>query len=196
MFDVSANQRKQLMRTNGEFINQLRVEISEGQKRRTAFIKAKLAFVVGLLGAGAFSVKGSGATVPLLYLVPVVAFIFDLYALGEDFGIKRAGSFIQNSPAAPLEERTWEASLGKARDVLAFLANPLSTFASGAAAGVALLAGGHLNMNSSRLLSVLWLCGAALTVVFPFAYGRIKSRRLAKYNEYLATQPRGRDPER
>ena len=66
------------MRAEQRFILQLRAEIAAGQRRRHSFVLAKLAFVVGLLGLGAYPREGEPPPVALLYLIPLVTFIFDL----------------------------------------------------------------------------------------------------------------------
>ncbi len=127
------------MRLDGNFIDDLRTEIVKGQERRSAFIKLKLTFVVSLLGVGAVNLDASLRMASLLYLVPLVAFVFDLYVIGEDFGIKRAGIFIKTSPAAPPEERLWDTDVELKRDMFAYAAGPLSSFLVCIAAGIGIL---------------------------------------------------------
>jgi hypothetical protein len=115
------------MSTDEDFIRALRIEIADTQTRRMSYVKAKLGFLIGLLGVGAAAIKEPIPTSPLFYLVPVVAFLFDLYIMGEDFAIKRAGAFICNSPFASREERIWEETVSRHRDWFAFFAAPLSS---------------------------------------------------------------------
>ena len=170
------------MRTNGEFLSQLRDEIADGQQRRAAYIKIKLSFIVGLLGVGAFSLGGPVKTSPILYLVPLVAFIFDLYILGEDFGIKRAGIFIGTSNKAPEEERIWENNLSYARDKLSFLAGPISTFASVVAAIAGLIISGQ---DINNYLFIHWVIVALLFVLFPFPYISYRNKKLNSFSTKL-----------
>ena len=82
------------MRKDGDFINGLREEILSGQERRSKYVILKLSFIVGLFGIGSMTISSVSLN-SLIYLVPLVVAIFDLYILGEDFGVKRAGRFIK-----------------------------------------------------------------------------------------------------
>lgn len=120
------------MHTGSEFIKTLREEILKAQDRRNSYVKQKLGFAVALLGVGSASIYGNivgvdADTSVLLYLVPLTAFVFDLYIFGEDFGIKRVGIFIKNSQSARLEEVVWETFVEGNRDWFSFLAGPLSS---------------------------------------------------------------------
>ena len=111
------------MRDNGDFLKDLRAEINATQERRSAYIHQKFLFVVGLLGVGTISVTGEIETLWVLYLAPLVAFSFDLYIYGEDFGVKRAGAFFRKaSTEAPQNEKDWEQFVKKNRDPLSYLA--------------------------------------------------------------------------
>jgi hypothetical protein len=169
------------MRTNGQFIHQLRDEIQAGQVRRSSYIKAKLAFVVSLLGLGAISLKGMSQTSHLLYLVLIVTFVFDLYILGEDFGIKRAGAFIQTSPATPLEERAWEISLALKRDWFSYFANILSSFIAMLAASV-----GIYITKTVAIPFVLWLLFGLSGLVFLSVVTLYRFIRIKSMNNYIS----------
>ncbi len=176
------------MRTNAEFIQQLREEISESQSRRHTFIKAKLTFVMALLGVGAVSIKGVFGASSLLYLVPLVSFVFDLYILGEDFSVKRAGLFIKTSPSAPQEERLWEKGVGLKRDRFSYWACPLSS-------GIALLASaiGVKSSNTDFLPFLPWLCASCFLVAVVVLYGPIRLRIIDGFEKALAKETRGTD---
>lgn len=103
------------MKDDGDFIKELRNEIEATQSRRISYVKAKLTFIVSLLGIGNISFKNI-ETGFILFLPPFVAYVFDFFILGEDFGIRRAGTFIRNSPASPREEVKWEKTVSKNRD--------------------------------------------------------------------------------
>jgi hypothetical protein len=115
----------------------LREEIAATQGRRAAYVRQKMGFLIALLGVGGVATSGSVAT-PLLFLVPVVAFVFDLYILGEDFAVKRAGTFLRESPTVPNEERLWEQFCEKSRDPFSHLAHLLSSGVADLAAGILL----------------------------------------------------------
>jgi hypothetical protein len=103
------------MKENGDFLKELRGEIESTQVRRASYIKAKLAFVVSMIGVGSISIV-KAETTALLYLAPFVAYIFDFYVFGEDFGIRRAGAFFRKSTSAPKEEILWERTVKNNRD--------------------------------------------------------------------------------
>lgn len=149
------------MRTNGDFLGELRTEINSAQERRYTYVRLKLGFVVSLLGAGTLSVVKPIDTAPLLYLVPLVAFIFDLYTMGEDFAVKRAAKFILSSHLTPSEELRWEREVDQRRDWFSYVAGSLSS-------GLVLVAAAlGLRMTETQTLPFLpWLCVSSLFVVF------------------------------
>jgi hypothetical protein len=105
------------MRDDGEFLKDLRTEIQATQDRRFAYIRQKFVFVVGLFGVGSISILDTVDTLWVFYLVPFVAFAFDLYIYGEDFGVKRAGAFIRKpSTKCPQNEKEWEEYVNRHRD--------------------------------------------------------------------------------
>ncbi len=176
------------MRTNSDFLKQLRIEILETQKRRESFIKAKLTFVVGLLGIGAISIGSSIKTTSLLYLVPLVAFIFDLYILGEDFGVKRAGTFIRTSPAAPLEERIWEKGLGSKRDWYSYFAHPLSSIVVLTAAAVG------IHVSEINILPFWpWIFINSVFILIVVAYKPLLKKSMQHFEDILDKEVRESD---
>lgn len=114
------------MRDDEAFIGELRTEINQSQQRRHEYVAAKLIFISGLLGLGSLSLD-SMTTRQLLFIVPFVAFAYDLYILGEDYGIRRAGSFIRRSRVTPPQEVLWEELVRSKKDPFSFIAGPLSS---------------------------------------------------------------------
>lgn len=130
------------MRTDREFLSDLRKEIMATQDARLKLTLQKLLFITGLLGIGSSlatnnSVKDSAN--PVL-LAPLIAYIYDFFIEGENFGIRRIGTFIKNLNLAPKSERVWEEilnekkegffifpSIYKHRDIFASIANPFAT---------------------------------------------------------------------
>lgn len=166
------------MRTNSDFLAELRAEISTGQARRHTFIKLKLGFVLSLLGAGSLSIENPVTTAPLLYLVPLVAFIVDLYTMGEDFGVKRAARFIRSSRAAPPEEVRWEEAVKSRRDLFSYVAGPLSSALALVAAALG------LRMTGTEILPFLpWLGVSSLFVVFVALYRFLRAFLLRGFPE-------------
>ncbi len=114
------------MRNDQAFMGELRTEINQSQQRRHEHVAAKLVFISGLLGLGSLSLENM-PTRQLLFIVPIVAFAYDLYILGEDYGIRRAGSFIRCSGATPPQEVLWEKLVQTRKDPFSSAAGPLSS---------------------------------------------------------------------
>lgn len=112
------------------FIAHLRDEKIRAQQMRADYTMRKLAFVTALLGLGSINLGGAGAPgldlTPLLFLVPWVSIAFDLYIMGEDYGIKRIGQFLRGITKDPAELQ-WERWVSQKRDWFAPLAMPLLT---------------------------------------------------------------------
>ncbi len=174
------------MRTDGAFIGQLRSEIISTQERRAAYVRAKLVFVVGLLGAGAISIEGEFRAAALLYIVPLVTFVFDLYVMGEDFAVQRIALFIKSSPAAPGEEKAWETLVRKRKDWYSYLAGPLSSAVALAAAAIGITA-----FSADLLPFRAWLGTSGLLIIFLLLYRPLQARSLRVFAEkrQLSTEP-------
>jgi hypothetical protein len=151
-------------KTNEKFICELRMEISAAQERRGKLGLAKLSFIVALLGFGSTNIGTGDATVFLLYLVPFVGLIFDLYILGEHFGIKRAGEFLRTSPEAPSEEVAWEEAMRSMRDRFSYAASLVSSTVVVAAAALALI--WKEGEGGLQWWYWLWLALSTISVVF------------------------------
>jgi len=167
------------MRDNGDFIQDLRREIESTQARRHKYVLAKLAFVTGLLGVG-LAGKDSIATGQLLYLVPLVTFVFDLYILGEDFSVKRAGRFIRESAGSPDEERTWERAVIRTRDWFSYFAGPLSS----ALALVAAIFG--LRLLKTGAAPVWWIVLGVVFVLVVLVHRTIQSVILDRFDHHVS----------
>lgn len=106
-------------RSNKEFLTDLRKEIFQSQERRGKILIQKLSFITGLFGIGAIGKFGEPNmninTDYIFYIIPFIALIFDLYLMGEDYSVKRAGHFIKNSIAVPSEEKRWEEYIQKGK---------------------------------------------------------------------------------
>jgi drug/metabolite transporter (DMT)-like permease len=108
------------------FFASLTNEKLKSQERRGALASRKLGWITGLFALGAVKLPLEIESQVLLYLVPVVALVFDLYILGENFGIKRMGAFVKEfHPNCP--EAQWERWLAGRRDRFSWYALPLST---------------------------------------------------------------------
>ncbi len=108
-----------------EFLKHLREEKLAAEDLRGTYILRKLAYATALLGVGSLSIERLDLSF-LLYLVPVVAFAFDLYILAEDYSVKRFGAFLGSRSTDTLE-RHWEKWIAQNRDPFAPFAMPLLT---------------------------------------------------------------------
>ncbi|MBI4809888.1 MAG: hypothetical protein HY800_00240 [Ignavibacteriales bacterium] len=108
-----------------DFINNLRTEIQNTQIQRAKLVSQKFTFVIGLLGIGSLSI-GNVHTQFLLFITPIIAFTFDLYITGFDFGVRRVGGFLgRKSSEACDEEKNWERFVRKNRDTFVKIGGPL-----------------------------------------------------------------------
>lgn len=164
------------MRDDEAFIGELRTEINQSQQRRHEYVAAKLIFISGLLGLGSLSSIGTITTRQLLFIVPFVAFVYDLYILGEDYGIRRAGSFIRRSSATPPQEALWEELVRSKKDPFSFIAGPLSS-------AIALLIAA-VGLASTPTNTVVYGCWLVLSVCLPTALWYFRHKLVAELIEW------------
>ena len=108
-----------------EFLKHLREEKLAAEDLRGKYTLRKLAYATALLGVGSLSIERLDLSF-LLYLVPLVAFAFDLYILAEDYSVKRFGAFLGSRSTDTLEQH-WEKWIAQNRDPFAPFAMPLLT---------------------------------------------------------------------
>lgn len=106
------NEQNGMARTDHSFLADLRQEIFNAQERRGKLLTLKLTFISSFFGIGAFG-EFSSMNIPvgadyIFYVIPFIALIFDLYLMGEDYGIKRAGNFLKTYPTTSKAEKKWE----------------------------------------------------------------------------------------
>ncbi len=106
------------------FLERIHKEKLESQKRRASFNVRKFLFVGLLFSAGAAKLPKEIDLALVLYIVPFISFCFDLFILGEDYGIKRIGGFIRLHASANIDSK-WEDWVSKRRDPFTFFAVPL-----------------------------------------------------------------------
>jgi len=168
------------MRDGGDFIKDLRAEVAATQQRRHDHIRAKMLFLVSLLGIGIASPLSTDLST-VLYLTPLVVLIFDLQILGEDFGVKRAGAFIARCPDSPVAEKNWEEIVRKNRDEFAAYADLLgSTFVLVAAAA------GLWDKTGGTFIYWSWLTINTCVIAFIWKFGKSRVRRLERFETSLA----------
>ena len=169
------------MKDSGDFLKELRSEIEATQVRRASYVRAKLVFVVSMIGAGSISIVKAETTI-LLYLVPFVAYIFDLYVFSEDYGIRRAGAFIQESKETPREEILWERTVKENRD-------PFSKIAGIGSSMLVLIIAACLLYEEGITQSYCWWLFANVLILFGvWVYGGYIDKKLDNFRKELVKQ--------
>lgn len=107
-----------------DFPERLREEIVASQERRSHLVAQKFTFVIGAFGLGTLTTDAV-KTWSLLFLAPIIALAFDLYTVGENFGIRRIGAFLGSElSSATVEEKRWEAFVARHRDPFSAFGGP------------------------------------------------------------------------
>lgn len=168
-----------------EFLKHLRSEKLKAQEWRTTYTFKKLAYATALLGLGSLDINIGPITAVgkvnlglLLYLAPLVALAFDLYILGEDYSVKRFGTFLGQNSRDGLE-RNWEKWVSEHRDPFAPFAMPALTTLVLIGASIVIW------IEGSAEGSIFWawlVLTASLTWVLYTVYRRLLSR-LARNGE-------------
>jgi hypothetical protein len=166
-------------RTNDTFLGELRKEIMDSQERRGKIVRLKLTFISSFFGLGSldkFALNNFSLQFEyLFYIIPIIALIFDLYIMGEDFGIKRAAKFIKDRPETPKVEKDWENAVNVKRDSFSYIAFILSAFLIlGICVYIVYPRG-----NSSGTLFWSWLAISSLTIWVNVFYKPIRNKFLA-----------------
>ena len=167
------------MRDNGDFFTDLRKEINQGQERRGGYIKAKFGFLVAIFAFGSLEITNL-PNGNLLYLVTLVVFVYDLYIIGEDFSVKRAGRFLLMNPNVPGEEQRWEKTVNANRDPVSKPAGFSISFAVLIAAAV-----GLWPTQSHTLFFWIWIFINVLLLAFIVWYGHQLVHRMKKLVKFL-----------
>lgn len=159
-----------------DFLKDMRAELRKTQDKREAFIRQKFTFVIGLLGIGSISF-GDFKTSGLLYLAPFVAFAFDLYVVGEDFGVKRIGGFLgRENSIAPNEEKEWEKFVRKNRDPFSKIAGSLLSIMVLFVSIIELW-----DQGSKQLFYWIWILVNILILIGIWKYSRILNEKVQKF---------------
>jgi hypothetical protein len=110
-----------------EFVHTLHKEKLNTMKERSKHARDKILFILGIMGFGSLSFRiAEFNSSTILFLVPLVAFGYDLYINASDEGIKRIGAFLREIPNCSAEcEQIYEMYVKKRRGSYAPLANVL-----------------------------------------------------------------------
>jgi len=155
------------------FFDHLRDEKIKTEGVRSGFVVQKLLFATALLGAGAGTTGLANINLRiLLYLVPYVSLVFDLYYLAEDYSVKRIGGYLGAKSADP-DEHGWESWVGAHRDPFAPFSMSLLTLLITAGAAFAVW---HEGTTVNRWF-ILYFGLAALSSAFlSILYGWLKKQ--------------------
>ncbi len=104
------------MEENKKFLSELRQEIFQTQVRRSKLLITKLSFISSFFGIGFIDELSNQNLSPVLYAIPIIALIFDLYLMGESYSIIRAATFLRNHNSTSEAEKEWEGYVGARRD--------------------------------------------------------------------------------
>lgn len=105
------------IKVDPRFISHLREEKLAQQDRRAAHVRSKFTFVVGLFSlATLIDPQATGSLAPanlnlLIFLVPLVSVLFDLYILGGEFAVKRLRGFLSEYDLDGTSEQLWDKHL-------------------------------------------------------------------------------------
>ncbi|SRR5260370_25950819 len=155
------------------FLKALNDEKLQAQQRRAEFNKLKFTFIVSLFAIGSVEFKNIDLAL-VLYIVPFISICFDLYILGEDYGIKRMGGFVRQHLPSEMEAQ-WEEWIGRRRDPFATFAVPLLSLLVLVACAAVLWQKG-----ANRIVFAIWLIVNLVAVGFLFKYSQVLRGRLLK----------------
>lgn len=175
---------------SAEFLKHLQDEKLKTQAARSSYVTQKLAYATGLLALGSLR-SGSADLSLLLYLVPFLSIVFDLYILGEDYSVKRIGAFLGAASTDDLEKR-WEHYVSDNRDPFAPLAIPILTTLLAVATWFAL----SLQPSNSPVNIVSWLPYAvpllAIAATWSTFFLYKKMKKVANKNADKSVKGRGK----
>lgn len=114
-------------KSNLDFLEKLRIEIIHHKDKRAEFVFRKLAFVVLLFGLGSINFDFIGKVYSILYLIPYIALVFDVYIFSEHYKVQRAGAYIRIYRYASNAERNWEKMVESHREPYAIWASSIVT---------------------------------------------------------------------
>jgi len=179
------------METN-EFFKALRQELINTQDLRFKFAMQKLVYLISLFGLSSVSLILESLDIIkyLIYFIPFIAYVFDLYIIGENFGIRRIGNYLKYNENVSNDERRWEFLInmpkGGNRDIFAIYGNSYSTSLSIIISSCLILF--VMDTNSDVFLNSIWFkyiwLGTVLVAFYllRFRYIRKLEKRLLCFN--------------
>lgn len=110
------------------FLNNLYEEKLKHKEHRMNYVVKKFLFTISLFALGSSRIPPINLS-PLLYLIPFVALVCDLFIFAENFKVKRIGIFVQKYCLSSCpDEKKWELLVNDFREPLGFFASLVLTF--------------------------------------------------------------------
>ena len=155
-----------------DFLKRMHEEKLASQKRRADFNIHKFIFIGALFTAGVAKLPKEIDLSLVLYIIPFISLCFDLFILGEDYGIKRIGGFIRSNFQDSIDS-TWEDWVGVRRD-------PFATFAVPILSIVVLVCCSAIlwKEESKNYWFWIWLCVIFCSVIFLYFYSQYLRKKL------------------
>lgn len=169
------------------FLGEIYKEKITAQKRRGDLVTKKLGWVTGLLAAGIVNIKiaGNGIEIStansfLVYVAPVISLVFDLYILGENYGIKRMGCYIRMT-MIDTPDGNWETFVSPRRDIFSGFALFFSSMIILISSAIVLW---HLPNNSEMFY--IWIVILSVLLIFAHisAFVQLSALDNMTYQEY------------
>ncbi len=159
---------------NDRLIKSLTEEKLKSQERRSSFNIRKLIYVGGLFSVGVIKNPYDIDFKLVLFIVPFISICFDLYILGEDYGIKRIGGYLRNNFKNE-PEADWESWVGNHRDPFATYAVPLLSI-------LVLIASASILIRTEQneLFFGLWIALNISAIIFNLFYSQYLRKKLLK----------------
>jgi hypothetical protein len=160
-------------------LSRLHKEKLATQARRGALISRKLTWVSGLVAIGWIRLAHDLNLWLILYVVPFVGILVDLYIIGEDYAVKRMGAFVQWHLPKTWDGK-WEANVSPQRDKFSQYALPLGSFTAllASAAGIWVGHGSVEQLTTFAIGSLVWFAAASTFIGLVFVLGLLSRRRL------------------
>ncbi len=158
-------------------IKSLTEEKLKAQERRSSFNIRKLIYVGGLFSLCVIKNPYDIDFKLVLFIVPFISICFDLYILGEDYGIKRIGGYIRNNFTTE-PESNWEDWVGNHRDPFATYAVPLLSL-------IVLIASASILIQTYKniFLFSVWMVLNIIAIIFNLIYSQRLRKKLLVNDE-------------
>jgi hypothetical protein len=144
-----------------EFLQTLHNEKSETMIERSRYVREKIVFILGIMGFGSLNFGIAGIhSLSILYMVPLVAFGYDLYINAADEGIKRIGAFFgAQKSCSTTSEKNYEKYVRIRRGKNAPIANVLFSLIGTIGAGFMLF------LSDGMIIQLWWFVLWSMAII-------------------------------